>query len=73
MAVLDYNTAHVLVSNSKNFFWDGWKIVFWREDINAIYKTNGLRHNGAWGIAETFIVSDDGKWRIPDKYVKHIR
>ncbi|MEY4333208.1 MAG: hypothetical protein RLZZ196_1946 [Bacteroidota bacterium] len=73
MAVFDYNTAHVLVQNNKNFFWDGWKLIFWKEDNEAIYKTNGLRHNGSWGISETFVVSEDGKWRIPDKYVKHIR
>lgn len=73
MAVFDYNAAHALVENSNNFFWDGWKLVFWKKDDSAIYNKKGLRHNGAWGIAETFNVSDDGRWRIPDKYVKHTR
>jgi hypothetical protein len=69
--ILDYDYAHKVVKKNYNLYWDGWTIVSWRKDSGGMYKKNGIRIKGQWCIHERFEVRSDGKWEIPDRYVRN--
>lgn len=65
---IDYNTAHKVVDSNRNLFWDGWDIVEWKPNRDALYKKNGMFRNGRWGVAKRFTPGSNG-WKVPVKYV----
>lgn len=69
--VLDYDKAHRAVKVNSNLYWDGWDIISFKRDNAAMFKKNGIRHNGVWGIHERFIVGSNGTWEVPDRYVRN--
>lgn len=71
MTELNWKEAHKLVEkNKKNgFFWDGWTIVKWSPGHNGYSETNGMFRNGKWGYANRYVLTKQGTWFIPSKYV----
>ena len=69
LVYVDYNTAHEIVNNNRNLYWDGWDIIEWRKDPDACFNKYGMFRNGSWGKARRITVSNDGTWKVSSKYV----
>jgi hypothetical protein len=65
---IGYDTAHTVVDNNNNLYWDGWTIVDWKPSRDAFYKKNGVFRDGRWGIARRYNPGSNG-WKVPAKYV----
>jgi hypothetical protein len=65
---IDYDTAHKIVDEQSNLFWDGWTIMDWKPSRDAFYKKNGMFRNGRWGTVKRYFPGING-WKVPVKYV----
>jgi hypothetical protein len=68
---LNYEQAHKFVENNKTlgFFWDGWDIIKWTENENGFSQKNGLFRNNKWGHAMRIPFTDNGTWKVLERYV----
>lgn len=69
---LDYDSANKFVdkNKSKGFFWDGYTLIKWTPGHNGYMEKNGMYRNGQWGYATKFRMTNQGTWKLSDKYVK---
>lgn len=67
MKVIDLNQAEKLVNSNPNLSWDGWDIVFLKEDEYAEFLSSGYfdRNTEKWYRRQVFYCEDNG-WSIPD-------
>ena len=70
-AKLNYEQAHVFVEKNKKigFYWNGWDMVKWTPGPNGFMQKNGEFRNGTWGFSVRIPVTEDGTWRVLEKYV----
>jgi hypothetical protein len=47
--------------------WDGWTVVETKQSDIAKTAINGIRRNGKWFLAKTFVPDRNG-WDIPNRY-----
>lgn len=66
--ISDYDLAHDVVAKNKNLFWDGWTIVEFKNNPDAVTYKNGMFRNGKWGATKRFEPTRDG-WKVPKRYV----
>lgn len=66
---INYDNAHKIVDNNKNLLWNGWDIVEFRKNPEAIYNKNAMFINGTWCSVNIYKPGKDG-WKVPEKYVK---
>lgn len=68
---LNYDDAHKFVEKNKfrGFYWDGWTIVKWTSNPNGYTQTNGCFRNNEWGYQTRIPVTDNGTWKVLEKYV----
>ena len=64
---IDYDKAHSIVNSNKNLFWDGWDIIEYRYNPDAIYSNDARFINGKWAFVKTYKPNANG-WKVPDKY-----
>jgi len=57
------------VSKNSDVSWDGWDLLFYSANPNGFNDKNGVFKNGQWGVQARVVVSDDGLWKIPAKYI----
>lgn len=75
--VLDYNSVDEFVTTQKekgnDVRWEGWDLVFFRKSRNhsGWSKREGAYRNDNWGFQTRVTVGNDGKWRVPNRNVKH--
>jgi hypothetical protein len=69
---LDYDQAHSFVEKNKNvgFFWDGYDIIKWSPGSNGYTEVNGMFRNGKWGYASRYKMTNQGTWRVSNKYAQ---
>lgn len=77
MISLNYDTSEKFVSDSQNdgvnVRWDGWNIVFFKEDRKALRSVKGRRLGRKWGF-ETVVRPDSmGRWNIPHRVVREAK
>lgn len=44
--------------------WDGWDMVFFRQDHRAITSPKGRRYGGEWGFETVVSPNSSGKWLV---------
>jgi hypothetical protein len=49
--------------------WDGWTMVFWKQNPNGFNDKNGAFKNGRWGVQSRISPNEAGQWGVPVKYV----
>jgi hypothetical protein len=69
MIKIDYDTAHSIVENNSNLFWDGWNIVDWKADTLGEMSKDGMLKDGRWGTYKIYPLDKDG-WDVPSKYAR---
>lgn len=75
--VLDYNNVDTFVTEQKalgnDVRWEEWNLIFFRESKNQAgwSKRDGAYRNDNWGFQTRVTVGADGKWRVPNRNVKH--
>ncbi|WNM73068.1 hypothetical protein SEA_PERSIMMON_225 [Streptomyces phage Persimmon] len=75
--VLDYNSVDQFVESQQkagnDVRWEGWDLVFFRKSKNQSgwSKRDGAYRNDNWGFQTRIAVGNDGKWRVPNRNVKH--
>lgn len=67
--ITDYNKAHEIVESNRSLFWDGWTIVEFKPNRDAITTKNAIFRNNRWGYVRRFEPTENG-WKVPDKYVR---
>lgn len=71
--VHNYDEIHSLVDSTPGAFWDGFTAVFFTPDRrgmkSGIWRADGMRRVGRWGIATRVDLSDDGTWEVPNRVV----
>lgn len=77
MISLNYDTVEKFVSESQrdgvNVRWDGWNMVFLKEDRKARRSVKGRYHEGAWGF-ETVVRPDSmGRWLVPHRVLREAK
>lgn len=70
MITLDYDEAHDFVDREKNFYWDGWDIMYWKPSRNAYSSPEGLFRKGSWGFSKRFTANSDGVWGVSDRFTR---
>jgi len=60
-------------SKNEEPFWNNYDLVIWKKDIGGYTSIKGLFRKDQWGTAETISVDDKGIWKLPIKYVKHLK
>jgi hypothetical protein len=79
MLNLDIKAAHKLVAQQQavgnNVRWDGYDIVFWREDFRGYGHPSGEfnREAGVWGFGNRCEVNDEGTWSIDERNIRSTR
>lgn len=62
---LNYDQAHTFVEKAgPNTFWDQWDIVVFKPAAVGWKRSNGMYHNGRWGLAHRIKMTDRGTWRV---------
>ncbi len=73
MITLDYKQAHTFVEQQNNIGndvrWDGWDMLFWRENPNAYKTKSGAFRNGRWGMQTRIKPNKAGIWLVSEKNV----
>lgn len=75
--VLDYNNVDKFVAEQNKLGndvrWEEWNLVFFRKSKNDAgwSKREGAYRNNNWGFQNRIAVDLDGKWRVPNRNVKH--
>lgn len=68
MIALSYDKADGFVQKLKkkgvDVRWDGWKMVFFREDKRALRNPQGRQYKGRWGFETVVDVNEAGKWLV---------
>lgn len=71
--VVDYNSVETFVDEQtqkgNDVSWDGWTLVFFKQNPNGFNDRNGAFKDGKWGVKARVDVDRDGLWKIPVKYV----
>ena len=62
-----YNTSN------QESYWDNYDLVIWKKDNNGFTNVRGLFRKDNWGVSEKISVDQNGMWRLPKKYVKHLK
>jgi hypothetical protein len=70
---LDYEEVHDIVDRNKFLAWDGYTVTTWRRDPRGYSDKRGQFRNGEWGFLFSYPCGPDGKWNIPESYVRHAR
>lgn len=52
-------------------FWDGWTMVFFRENEESFFTKWGVLRNGKWGYANKFDMDSEGVYQIDSRNIKH--
>lgn len=47
-----------------NVRWDGWTMVFFREDRRALRNPEGRRQGDKWGFETRVSPNEQGKWMV---------
>lgn len=45
--------------------WDGWKMIFFRENKGALSSPEGRRLGNRWGFEKTVSPNNTGQWLVP--------
>ena len=64
---VNYDDAHRIVESNKNLIWDGWNIIEYKYDTEAIYSPNARRINGKWASIKIYKPYKNG-WSVPNRY-----
>ena len=71
--VVNYDNADEFVEQQQkqgiDVGWDGWTMVFWKENDNGFSDKNGARRGDAWGVEVRVEPDSAGLWNVPVKYV----
>lgn len=67
MIVKDLKAMENIVAKNNNLHWDGWTVVETKQSDIAKTAINGIRRNGKWFLAKTFVPDRNG-WDIPNRY-----
>ena len=54
-------------------YWDNYDLIIWRKTPIGFANIMGLFKKDAWGVHERIIISNDGTWKLPKKYVRHFK
>ncbi len=65
-----FNDVDEIVNKTDGFFWDGWDLFFFVKDSSGFLKKNGLLRNGEWGVKVNIKTDSEGRWLIPDKFLR---
>lgn len=75
--LLDYDRIDNFVEKQQRLGndvrWDGWTMVFFRPSSRAVYSPSGRYYQERWGFEERIAPGEDGKWSVPNKFVKFTR
>lgn len=64
MIVTSLEQMEDIVSSRKDLSWDGWDIIKYTENKNALYAVDGEFHNGKWMKKKKFPLTENG-WDLP--------
>ena len=67
MIIKDLKAMEQIVAKNYNLHWDGWTVVETKQSDIAKTAINGIRRNGKWFLAKTFVPDRNG-WDIPNRY-----
>jgi hypothetical protein len=77
MLYLNTIGAELFIKKYKNSirdsFWNNYELVIWEKNSSGYFNTEGMYHLNSWGIHKSYGISDKGLWRLPKKYVKHLK
>jgi len=68
--VMTLDQADSLVSRLPSARWDGWDLVMFSPNRAAWTKQDGRFHDGSWGFETRVPVGNDGRYRVPLRFVK---
>jgi hypothetical protein len=54
-------------------FWNNYDLIIWEKNASGYFDVNGMYHKDSWGTFKTFILNENGSWRLPKKYVKYLK
>ena len=69
MNVTSLEKMEQIVSNNKFLSWDGWTVLYSRQNDNGYSSKNGVYRDGQWYIQNRFEVTENG-WDLPSKFVR---
>lgn len=69
MKIDSIEKAEDLVEKTPSLSWDGWNIIWKKEDPEGYMSTSGVFLNNKWHIKKVFPLID-GQWEISDSVIK---
>ena len=64
MMVNDLNTMEAIVASRNDLCWNGWDVVKYTHNNNAMYSVDGAFRNGKWMKKKVFPLTEKG-WDLP--------
>lgn len=64
MLVTNLDTMEKIVSSRSDLDWDGWDVVKFTKNSNAVTSPDGILRNGQWMKHRRFPITEQG-WDVP--------
>lgn len=73
--VLDLRSATKFVKKNggDGVRWEGWDMIFFKEDPNGWSHVKGAFFSGKWGMQTRVTVSENGTWKVPSYVARRYR
>jgi hypothetical protein len=68
MLINNLELAEKIVKNTPGLSWDGWNIVWTKQDPSGYSHKNGMFKDDRWFIRQVFPLNNGG-WDLPNKIV----
>jgi hypothetical protein len=65
MLISDLEEMENIVSSNDNLAWNGWDVVSYTKNGNAMFSQNAEYRDGQWYKTKVFPITEDG-WNIPN-------
>jgi hypothetical protein len=67
MLVTDLNSMEDIVASRNDLFWEGWNVIKYTNDKNAMFHKDGVFRNGSWMKKRVFPITENG-WSVPNNF-----
>lgn len=69
MLINNLDTMESIVNSSTDLEWEGWNVVRYIPNHNAMFSDDGAFRDGAWYKKKTFPITEQG-WNLPNSIGK---
>ena len=69
MLVNNLDKMESIVNSSSDLEWEGWNVVKYIPNHNAMFSNDGAFRNGSWYKKKTFPITEQG-WNLPNSIGK---